>query len=151
MRKAVSALSFLLAVGIGVLSYAYVPVPASLEKISADVDNFDGRNVIVTTVLNRDADGFYLGDAWTRLEYPTYISSDETTSEMTDLLPMPTESRRYFRVPVTVVGTIEDGCKSTTCCGGGVLHMSNVTILSVNGPREHYFYPPQRNSAILAF
>jgi|GEM_PF-6478353 len=127
-------LIFTAALAVGYTAYLFLPQNTDLQSVSADISGFDGKTVIITTYLNYDGDTFYIGQPFENLELPGYIDEIELPQSVSDSLSAPDLKDAYSRVPVQIMGTVENDCgRKTPCCFGQHFKLSKVKILGVYG------------------
>jgi len=134
------------AFGIGVIGTYRIAEKTNLEKITADIDHYDGRRVEIETYAQLDSfeNEWFVGEQFEKREAFTYLNVSDDSPSINTLREQLRENlteNEYNRIKVRVVGTLHDNCnKGVTCCFGPILKLSDAQITPINSI-ERYVRP----------
>lgn len=117
------------------ISLAHRPVTVtSLEEISTNIEEYDGRVVEVETYLQFDElFGWRIGEPFEKAERMTFLEFTEQTILQSDLqgeLSQDWSVDQFRRVKVRARGILDDNCDGeiARCCFGQSMSLKNASI-----------------------
>jgi hypothetical protein len=135
----------LLAFLVGVLATGGVTTLTTLEVVSREIEQFEGRRVTVETYATYDnISGWAVGEPFEKPERYTSLELEEYNvayEKLADTLAPRPNDKSYFRVKVIVTGLVEDNCNDgVTCCFGETMTLRNAKFRVLTDP-EIYTIP----------